>query len=406
MSEAAATLLMAPIQVASPGFGLLLAGLAAAGWAGLRGRSFAALAAAAGLALAASWLTPRAALLFLAALAPAYVATRWLWGRPERAGAPAVAALIVWQIALLAATKLGGWSQQLGLAGVVGLSYLAFRQIHLLLFAARRPKGEAFDAALWLSYLVNPWTLLAGPVATYDAHAKALAAMARPDGEAALAAAHRVATGLVKVLVLAPIFAGQGDVAGLARPDAGWRDGLVVFYAYYVFLFLDFSGYCDLVIGAARLAGFRGVPENFDRPYLAANLQDFWNRWNITLGLWFRAHVFTPLLATLMRRWGVGKQDAAVALSLVAVFVLIGLWHGLAWNYALFGLIHALGVAGAYLLRQAILRRRGAAALKAWEANRWARPLRILACQHAVAASFILLDNDVAAILALFGRPT
>ncbi|MCP4564769.1 MAG: MBOAT family protein [Bosea sp.] len=381
-----------PITVASPAFAALALVVVAAGRLG-GGRHFAHVLAATGLAIAVSWLDARKAFVLLAALGPHWLVCRYLWGRPERAGKLVLATAIAWQTAILIASKISGLSSAWGIAGVIGLSYLTFRQIQLLLEApaAKQP----FSSVLWCSFLINPLTLIAGPVQNWRAHMQGVAALAPPNQREALAACHRVATGAVKILVLAPMLAGQSDFRLLVDGGTTQVDWIIAFYAYYIFLFLDFSGYIDIVFGVAMLAGFRSFPENFNRPYLATNFQDFWGRWNITLGLWFRTYIFTPLLTVLMRQLGAERQDTAIVAALFLTFFLIGLWHGIAWNFVLFGLIHASGVSLTHIYRQWLLRRHGRAGLKAYEAHRGGRVLRVLLFQHVAAASFILLDNDV-----------
>jgi D-alanyl-lipoteichoic acid acyltransferase DltB (MBOAT superfamily) len=392
------------ITINSPAFGLLMLTLAAAGWLRVSTSLFVSLMAASGLVLAASWLTPAKAVIFFLSLGPAWIATRLMWARPDRGRTFIVGGLIAFQVTVLAITKLGPPSEQLGIAGTIGLSYLTFRQIHLLIVASHQSADDRFSTISWLGYLLNPWMLLAGPVQTWELHQRGLATLQRPSATEVLAGLHRISTGLIKILILAPIFRGQGDLSSLLHADFTWRDAVLAFYGYYIFLFLDFSGYVDVVLGSAELAGYKAVPKNFDKPYLATNFQDFWGRWNITLGLWFRTHVFTPVLAFLLRRWGLKREEFAIAVSLIVVFILIGLWHGLAGNYVMFGSIHAIGAVTAFLSRQWTLRRFGSAFVRTYEANRWLRPIRILICQQFVAATFILLDNDLQTVIGILRR--
>jgi D-alanyl-lipoteichoic acid acyltransferase DltB (MBOAT superfamily) len=384
-----------PITAASPAFGVLALIVVAAGRFG-GGRYFVPVLAATGLIMAASWLDAPKALVLAAALGPNWLVCRYLWGRPDRSSFALVAGSIVWQVALLSATKIAGLSASWGIAGVIGLSYMTFRQVQLVLEAANA--DQPFSSVLWCSFLINPLTLIAGPIQTWKSHLQGLANLESPTFQQALSACHRIATGLIKVLILKGIFAGQGDFTPLGQAGATWLDWVIAFYSYYIFLYLDFSGYMDIVRGIAVLAGFATLPENFNRPYLSTSFQDFWIRWHITLGLWARTYVFTPLLATLLRRWGAGRQGPAIVGALFVTFFLIGIWHGIAWNFVIFALMHATGVSGAYLYRQWILRRFGKAALRSYEASKPVWVARVLICQHAIAASFIFLDNDVASI--------
>src|SRR5258708_1088846 len=111
------------------------------------------------------------------------------------------------------------------------------------------------------------------------------------------------------------------------------------FYGYPLQMYADFSGLTDISVGIALLLAILR-PENFNAPFSAVSPSDYWRRWPITLTLWLTAYVFTPLrMAT--RNLG----EAGLVTSLVVNMVLIGLWHGFRWNFAIFGLVHAVFLA-------------------------------------------------------------
>ena len=330
-----------------------------------------------------------------------WAAVRYLWGRPDRANTAFTGTAIAWHVAILASTKIEGLSSDWGIANLIGLSYLTFRQIHLLLEAPH--ENVPFSVPNFLSYLLSPLTLIAGPVQLWQSHLTGLRDRMGLSQQTFLIASQRITTGLIKVLILAPIFAGHHDLSSAAAADlttAGW---FITFYSYYLFLFLDFSGYVDVMIGIAIASGFSTLPENFRRPYLAANFQEFWGRWHITLGQWFRDHLFNPIYTSLLRYCSGRYDDASLAGALFATFFVVGLWHGIAWNFAVFGVIHASGIAGVSFLRQKLVHRVGADAVVAYENRLDLRVVRVLVCQHAIAASFLLLDNDVANVWQFFG---
>lgn len=113
---------------------------------------------------------------------------------------------------------------------------------------------------------------------------------------------------------------------------------LTAMYGYTVQLFLDFSGYTDLVIGLAMLLGFR-LPQNFAMPLRAFNLRDFWNRWHITLSTWIRDYIYIPL-------GGSRKGWLRTQLNLMAAMLLSGIWHGYGWNFMLWGALHGIALIG------------------------------------------------------------
>ena len=110
---------------------------------------------------------------------------------------------------------------------------------------------------------------------------------------------------------------------------------LVAVYGYAVQIYADFSGYTDIAIGLALLLGFR-FPVNFDAPYTARTLQDFWRRWHITLSRWLRDYLYIPL-------GGNHGSERRVSFNIMLTMVLGGLWHGAAWTFVVWGSIHGVG---------------------------------------------------------------
>jgi D-alanyl-lipoteichoic acid acyltransferase DltB (MBOAT superfamily) len=142
--------------------------------------------------------------------------------------------------------------------------------------------------------------------------------------------------GLVKKVVFADTFApiadaGFGAPATLSAP-AAWLAVL----AYTMQIYFDFSGYTDMALGAARLFNIR-MPINFDSPYRATDIRDFWHRWHITLSRFLREYLYIPL-------GGNRGRDARTAANILATFLLGGLWHGAAWTFVIWGLLHGLAM--------------------------------------------------------------
>ena len=188
---------------------------------------------------------------------------------------------------------------------VIGISYIMFRQIHLLIDAPYIG-GLPFSTVRYVSYLMAFWTLLAGPIQRYQDFCAGLDSIGQPRSDAAIKDLHRIVNGLLKAFVIAPLFLDASDISTLQNSGAQWTDVAIVFYGYPIYLYLNFSGYVDIVIGVARLCGFTTIPENFNRPYLARNVQEFWSLWHISLGVWVRYYVFTPLSKFLLERAGGG----------------------------------------------------------------------------------------------------
>jgi len=170
---------------------------------------------------------------------------------------------------------------------------------------------------------------------------------------------------------------------------------------YYLHLYLSFSGFCDMAIGAAALIGIP-VPENFENPLGARNMKEFWNRWHITLSSWMRDLVFSPLSKFLVGKFGLKLADHAIALTILVTFLLIGIWHGTGLNYALFGLAQAIGVATVHYYTIFLKQRLGRERFKAYNENRWIRAVAVIITFFYYAVTLFFFANTLAQMKEIF----
>ena len=224
----------------------------------------------------------------------------------------------------------------------LGFSYLAFRLIHTL---RDRQAGRLPGVNLreYLIYLLFFPSFTAGPIDRLERFQKDLRAAPGPAAADLGEGARRLALGLVKKFILADglAFMAMNSTNAVLVKGAGWA--WVLLYAYTLQIFFDFSGYTDIAIGLGRILGFH-LPENFNGPYLKRNLTLFWNSWHITLTAWFRGYFFNPLTRSLRKsRW---KLSPVLVLLLVqtSTMVLIGMWHGVSWNFLIWGVWHGAGL--------------------------------------------------------------
>lgn len=141
--------------------------------------------------------------------------------------------------------------------------------------------------------------------------------------------------GLFKKLVMADYLAIYVDKV---YSEPGIFDGLTLFLATFAFgwqIYFDFSGYTDMARGIARIMGFE-LMLNFNNPYTATSLSDFWNRWHLSLSTWFKEYVYIPLGGNRGGKFNTYK-------NMFLTMVISGLWHGAAWNFVIWGASHALG---------------------------------------------------------------
>lgn len=221
---------------------------------------------------------------------------------------------------------------------LIGLSYILFRQIDYLLNEPTEP--WSFERGLWyFGYVTSFYTLIAGPIQRYPAFVEMMSKTNRnelPDQDL-----HRVLTGLVKVVFISAILKDQTDAAFAAMVQT---PAMMLVFALLnsTYLYMNFSGYMDVVVGAARLAGL-SLPENFNRPWLARDLADFWSRWHMTLSSWLTDYVHNPILTVINRTERIAIENAQI-IAIAVTFLIVGLWHGSTVNYVVYAILQAVGL--------------------------------------------------------------
>jgi len=228
----------------------------------------------------------------------------------------------------------------------IGMSYILFRCLPTLVdLADGSLERQDIDIVTLSLYLLLFLTLPAGPIARYDDFKKQCGSLedARLVGVDIDAVLLRVSLGYAKVCMAAPVLLALHDRAIPGSSALALAVAAILFIAY---VYANFSGYMDVVIGIGPLFGL-ALPENFDRPYLAKNFLDLWSRWHITLSSTFQTYVFFPLVRVLRAPFGRGVLPGLV--GYLIVFFLLGYWHGATSAYALFGLLLGIGAVAAKL---------------------------------------------------------
>jgi alginate O-acetyltransferase complex protein AlgI len=233
----------------------------------------------------------------------------------------------------------------------VGLSYVFFRVLHLVIDAGQGALPSSVGPLSYVNYTLNFTALVSGPIQLYPDYRRSEAAPRPPlDLFIVAAAFERIVIGFFKVAIVSMLLLKlqHGAIDRLADlPDVAARalDFAVICATYPLFLYANFSGYTDFVIGVARF--YRIVlPENFAWPFLAENFIAFWGRWHITLSSWLKTYVYMPLLAGLMRRFPAPSFEPYFGvLAYFVTFFLVGAWHGQTSMFLFFGVLQGGGVA-------------------------------------------------------------
>jgi len=247
----------------------------------------------------------------------------------------------------------------------LGFSYVAFRLIHTIR-DKQSGRFPSVDVGEFITYVIFFPAFTAGPIDRLERFIKDLRTVPSPQSHkdaktqsekslwlrafesswlngTVFPAGQRLILGLFKKFVIADALAlialNEANATQVTSTLWMW----VIVYAYAFQIYFDFSGYTDIALGIAQLLGIK-LPENFASPYLKPNLTQFWNNWHMTLTQWFRAYFFNPITRWL-RSWQKPMSiPMMILLTQVATMLLIGFWHGVTWNFTLWGLWHGLGL--------------------------------------------------------------
>jgi D-alanyl-lipoteichoic acid acyltransferase DltB (MBOAT superfamily) len=231
----------------------------------------------------------------------------------------------------------------------IGISFYTFQAIAYVVDVRRGQRLET-NFVRFATFLLFFPHLVAGPILRASVLLEQLGADRRLTREDVGHAVWRLLVGLVKKLLIADVLTVGIVDSVFADPQAFTTlEVLLALYAYTLQIYCDFSGYTDFAIGSARLLGFH-IPENFDRPYQALTVGDYWRRWHITLSDWVRDYVYYPMGGSRVGGWKV-YRNTFMTLLILAV------WHGADWTFVLYGFIHGCAVS---LHRFLLTRRRRA----------------------------------------------
>ena len=304
---------------------------------------------------------PLAVIVALLIVGAIYVATARLTHRTDRRRLVTLGGLIIIGLfvvlkaepfaKIISQTWRGATGQDTSLASLIdlnwlGFSYVAFRWLHTL---RDRQTGQlpALSLREYVTYIIFFASYTAGPIdraERFVTDVRALPALRGFDAERWAAGLERIAIGMLKKFAIADLLAQGASLNALNATQIDNPLGLwALLYGYALRLYFDFSGYTDIAIGLGMLFGIN-LPDNFKRPYLKTNITAFWQSWHMTLSAWVRAYVFSPLSRWLLMRPRKPSSTVIVLSTQLVTMLVIGLWHGIALNFVLWGAWHGVGL--------------------------------------------------------------
>lgn len=229
----------------------------------------------------------------------------------------------------------------------LGISFYTFQLISYLIDVFRGQKAER-HAGMFALYVTFFPKLIAGPIERAKNLLPQIHAHPAFDYDLAVRGLQLALWGAIQKAVIADRIA--PFVANVYNDPAGATGPQVVFATFlYAFqIYADFAGYTNMALGVAMIFGYR-LTQNFNNPYFAVSVQDFWKRWHISLSSWLTDYVYTPL--TRQKKFKIKLYDLMLY-SLLATFIISGFWHGANWTYIAWGAMHGLFIVGSLLLQK------------------------------------------------------
>ena len=286
---------------------------------------------------------------------------------------------------------------RLNIVAPIGISFFIFQSLAYVIDVYRKDTEPAGSYADYLAFVSFFPTIVAGPILRAKQLLPQLRAQLMLDSTTGGQALFLIAIGLVKKIAIADYLSANLVERVFDFPERfSSLEVLAAVYGYALQIYADFSGYSDIAIGSAMLLGFT-LPVNFNAPYRALDLPDFWRRWHISLSTWLRDYVFFAIAGPRARNLTV------LCGGLVVTMLVGGLWHGPAWTFVLWGLLHGLGLVA--VRAWASFRKRYGLAKRN---SKWSRFASVLITFHFVCFAWIFfraetVERAVAVLSQLLG---
>lgn len=231
--------------------------------------------------------------------------------------------------------------------GFLGISYLTFKAVGMIM-EIRDGIIKEVGLSEVVHFLLFFPTISSGPIDRYRRFLGDYKKVPARDKYLALLdkAMWYIFLGFVYKFLLAYLFGVVmlPKISALALAHDGWSWWVIAYmYTYSMDLFFDFAGYSLFAVGISYIMGIQ-TPMNFNKPFIAKNIKDFWNRWHMTLSFWFRDYIYMRLVFFMMKKKLLKSRIAIANVGYLTLFLIMGFWHGVTWYYIVYGLYHAVAI--------------------------------------------------------------
>ncbi|MDD9149031.1 MULTISPECIES: D-alanyl-lipoteichoic acid biosynthesis protein DltB [unclassified Sporolactobacillus] len=296
-------------------------------------------------------------------------------------------AAVVLAIVPLFFVKLSADVPSLGFFGFLGISYVSFRSIEVIMDLR---DGLVHEIPLnhFLRFILFFPTISSGPIDRYRRFESDLKHV--PSGEEykelLYLGINKIFQGFLYKYIIAQLVH-QYWMSSPALASNTFFSIWMYMYAYSMYLFFDFAGYSQFAIGFSYIMGVR-TPENFNKPFLSRNIKDFWNRWHMSLSFWFRDFIYMRFVYMMIKKKWIKDRYLVSDLGLLLNFLIMGFWHGFLLQYIIYGLYHAAAFISFNRFERFNKKHR------IWpKDNKWIHALSVLITFHVICFSFLIFSG-------------
>ena len=295
---------------------------------------------------------------------------------------------VILSILPLTMSKLAPYMGVTNWIGFLGISYLTFRGTQLIIETRDGLIKKQIPVISLLYFIMFFPTISSGPIDRFRRFDKDLHADLSKDQYKLLLyqGINKIFKGFLYKFIIGYsinhyFMANLGFIS-----TSNLQNEWLYMYAYSLYLFFDFAGYTAFATGVSYIMGIKS-PENFNMPFISRNMKDFWNRWNLTLSFWFRDYVYMRFMFLMTKKKWIKNRNVVSNIGYVLLFLLMGVWHGLAIQYIIYGMYHAI-VMVLYNSFENFNKKH-----KVWPQNKWIHVVSVIITFHVITFGFYIFSG-------------
>ncbi|WML52805.1 D-alanyl-lipoteichoic acid biosynthesis protein DltB [Neobacillus sp. PS3-12] len=297
---------------------------------------------------------------------------------------------VILSILPLTISKLSPFLFHLHLIGFLGISYLTFKGTQMIMETRDGLIKNKIPIVQLLYFILFFPTISSGPIDRYRRFEKDLKAEISKEQYKILLydGINKIFIGFLYKYIIG-FSINHYFIINLPNiTNNAFQEQLYYMYGYSLYLFFDFAGYSAFAIGVSYIMGIKS-PENFNKPFISRNIKDFWNRWHLSLSFWFRDYVYMRFIFWVTKKKWIKNRNLSSNLGYILLFLLMGFWHGLAIQYILYGIYHAV-IMVLYNSFEQFNKKH-----KWWKDNKFTKVVAIIITFHFICFGFLIFSGHL-----------